>query len=71
MGNGSTADVGRLANPKKDERDLCGAMAEQRRQDGCDDNESAPQQFVHLIGFRDPDARRVQGTRPRPPSPKS
>jgi hypothetical protein len=46
-------------------------MAEQRRQDGCDGNESAPQQFVHLIGFRDPDARRVQGTRPRPPSPKS
>jgi hypothetical protein len=71
MGNGSSAGVGSLANPKKDEREICGAMAEQRRQDGCDDNESAPQQFVHLVGFRDPDTRRVQGKRPRPPSPKS
>jgi hypothetical protein len=71
MGNGNTAGVGSLANTKPDDTKISGAMAEQRRQDGCDDNESAPQQFVHLVGFRDPDARRVQGKRPRPPSPES
>jgi hypothetical protein len=70
MGNGSTADVGSLANSKTEK--ICGAMAEQRRHDGCDDNESAPQQFVHLVGCRDRNTRRAPGgMQSRQPSPKS
>jgi hypothetical protein len=69
MGNGSTADVGSLANPKTEK--ICGAMVEQRRHDGCDDNESAPQQFVHLVGCRDRNTRRAPSVHPRQPSPKS
>jgi hypothetical protein len=71
MGNGSTAGVGSLASSKTDAKKICGAMVEQRRHDGCDDNESAPQQFVHLVGYRDPNSRRAQGMHPWPPSPKS
>jgi hypothetical protein len=69
MGNGSTADVGSLVNPKTEK--ICGAMVEQRRHDGCDDNESAPQQFVHLVGCRDRSTRRPPSVHPRQPSPKS
>ena len=76
MGNSGTADVGHLANQGTDARKICGAMAEQRRPDGYTENESVPQQFVHLIGCRDPSTRRspylgTQAGRPPPGPPKS
>jgi hypothetical protein len=80
MGNGSTADVGHVTNPNADtsnicDAGICGAMAEQRRPDGWSENESVPQQFVHLVGCRDPNSRRApypmtQSVRPRPAPPK-
>ena len=65
MGN-RTIDVGDRARPKADARKLCGAMAEQRQADGRNENESAPQKFVHLVGYRDPNAPRKPWVRPRP-----
>lgn len=66
MGNG-TIDVGSSsAKPSADSAKICGAMAEQRRADGRDENESAPQKFVHLIGCRDPNAGKAPWVRPRP-----
>jgi hypothetical protein len=70
MGN-RTPDVDNLAGRKAQTTKICGAMAEQRRSDGRNDNESAPQKFVHLVGYRDPNARRMPWVRPRPISPKS
>ena len=81
MGNGGTAEVGHVTNPSTTTRTIlgvkiCGAMVEQRRPDACHENESVPQQFVHLVGCRDPNARRAPypGTptvrsQPRPPKP--
>ena len=66
MGNGGTVDIGNHINSKTDAPRICGAMAEQRRHDGRDGNESVPQQFVHLVGCRDPNARRPQPTHPPP-----
>jgi hypothetical protein len=81
MGNGSTADVDRATNASADTSNICGgnicgAMAEQRRPDGWSENESVPQQFVHLVGYRDPNTRRAQypmtlAAHPRPAAPKS
>jgi hypothetical protein len=70
IGKGGTADAGH-ADPEAQIRKMCGAMVEQRPRDGCDKNESAPQQFVHLVGCRDTDASRAPWVRPRPASPKS
>jgi hypothetical protein len=69
MGNGTTADVGHLANPGTDAK-ICGAMTEQRRPDGYNENESVPQQFVHLVGCRDPNMRRAPWAQPQPASRK-
>lgn len=63
-------DVGNHIKSKADSAGICGAMAQQRRADGTDDNESTPQKFVHLVGCRDPNAGRVPRIRPRPTSPK-
>jgi hypothetical protein len=76
MGNSGVTDVDRLANSPTDAPKICGAMAEQRRPDGWSENESVPQQFVHLIGCRDPGARRspfplAQAVHPRLASSKS
>ena len=76
MHNGGIADVGHDINPSTDTRNLCGAMAEQRRPDGRNENESVPQQFVHLVGCRDPDTRKAlypntPQVRPGPAPPKS
>ena len=76
MGIGSAADVGRIAKPSADTTGICGAMAEQRRSDGWSKNESVPQQFVHLVGYRDPNTRRTPYhnrplVRPWPAPPKS
>ena len=76
MRNGGTADVGHVTNRSADTSNICGAMAEQRRPDGWSEHESVPQQFVHLVGYRDPNTCKATypGTpwvRPRPASPKS
>jgi hypothetical protein len=63
-------DIGNTIKPKAEATKNCGAMAEQRRTDGRSENVSAPQKFVHLIGCRDPNARRATWVRPRPISPK-
>jgi hypothetical protein len=65
-----TTDIGSNTQPKADGAGICGAMAQQRRADGYDDNESTPQKLVHLVGSRDPNARRAPWIRPRPISPK-
>jgi hypothetical protein len=68
MGSG-TADVGNNIQPNSDSARSCGAMAQQGRIDGSDEKESTPQKFVHLVGCRDPGARKVPWTRPRLPKP--
>jgi hypothetical protein len=70
MRNGGTVDIDNLVNRKTDDRKICGAMAEQRRRDGHDDNESVPQQFVHLVGCRDPNTCRAPSVLPGPLSSK-
>ncbi len=69
MGN-DTTNICSHTEPKADNPGICGAMAQQRRIDGYDDNESTPQKFVHLVGCRDPSARKAPWARPRPTSPK-
>ena len=51
-------------NPPKTER-ICGAMSQQRGDSGRG-NQSAPQKFVQLVGYRDPKARSEPWVRPRP-----
>jgi hypothetical protein len=70
MGN-RTTDVDNLAGRKAQNTKICGAMAEQRQAGGRNENESVPQKFVHLVGYRDPNARREPWVRPRPIAPKS
>ena len=70
MGN-DTTNIRSHIEPKADNPEICGAMAQQRRSDGYDDNESTPQKFVRLVGCRDPNARKASWARPRPTSPKS
>ncbi|HET7888702.1 MAG TPA: hypothetical protein VFL62_20955 [Bradyrhizobium sp.] len=65
MDNGGSVDVSDLTTLKVDARKVCGAMAEQRRHDGRDSTESVPQQFVHLVGSRDPNAHRTAAMRAR------
>jgi hypothetical protein len=54
----------RGASPSKTKK-ICGAMSQQRG-DGGRGNESAPQEFVQLVGYRDPKARPDPWVRPRP-----
>jgi hypothetical protein len=70
MGN-RTTDADNPARRKAQTTQMCGAMAEQRQADGRNENESAPQKFVHLVGYRDPNAHREPWVRPRPIAPKS
>ena len=51
-------------NPRKQNR-ICGAMSQQRGDSGRG-NQSAPQKFVQLVGYRDPKARPEPWVRPRP-----
>ncbi len=53
--------------PVKDRPRLCGAMSQQHGESGRS-NESAPQELIHLVGFRDPNARAEGAARPRPKS---
>jgi hypothetical protein len=64
VGN-STIDVGQ-SRPKTDGSKICGAMAQQHGSGSHHENESVPQKFVHLVGCRDPNARKQSGLRPRP-----
>jgi hypothetical protein len=48
---------------KTKRRGICGAMSEQRGDSGRG-NESAPQEFVRLVGYRDPKARAEPWVRP-------
>jgi hypothetical protein len=51
-------------NPRqKEPLKVCGAMSQQYG-DGDRGNESAPQKFVHLVGYRDPKARTEPWVRP-------
>jgi hypothetical protein len=52
------------SNPSKTEK-ICGAMSQQRGDSGRG-NESAPQKFVQLVGYRDPKARPEPWVRRRP-----
>ena len=67
---GSTAELGNNIKPDSDSARCCGAMAQQRRASGGDEKESTPQKFVHLVGCRDPNARKLPWTRPRPSTSK-
>ncbi len=65
MGNGNI-EVGKKTaasksgHPKSARIGICGAMTQQRCDNGRG-NESAPQKFVQLVGYRDP-----KGPRPAP-----
>jgi hypothetical protein len=51
-------------NPRPQEPvKVCGAMSQQYA-DGGRGNESAPQEFVHLVGYRDPKPRAEPWVRP-------
>jgi hypothetical protein len=52
-------------NPPKKPEGICGAMSQQHGDRGRG-NESAPQKFVQLVGYRDPKARPEPWVRPRP-----
>jgi hypothetical protein len=62
VGNGNL-DVGKKTatlkpgRPKSARTGTCGAMTQQRCDSG-NGNESAPQKFVQLVGYRDPKAPR-------------
>lgn len=55
--------------PQKPDARICGAMSQQHGDRGGG-IVSAPQKFVHLVGYRDPNARTGQWVRPRPVPPK-
>jgi hypothetical protein len=70
MGDGNI-DIRSNFKPDAHGAQICGAMAEQRRPDGSNANESTPQQFVHLIGCRDPNASRASRVNSRSPVAKA
>ena len=51
----------RIERPKTEPRDICGAMSQQRYNNGP---ESAPQKLVQLVGCRHPKARTEPWVRP-------
>lgn len=62
--NGLAAPRIGIPNLEKTERPkICGAMSQQRCDSG---NQSAPQKFVQLVGYRDPKARPQPWVRPTP-----
>jgi hypothetical protein len=52
-------------NPVRERPRKCGAMSEQSADSGRG-NEQVPQKLVHLVGYRDPNARPDPWVRPRP-----
>jgi hypothetical protein len=65
VGN-STIHISAQAKPKTDGSKICGAMAQQHGAGGHHETESVPQKFVHLVGCRDPNARKTPTAPPRP-----
>jgi hypothetical protein len=59
-------DIGGTIEPKTGGSRICRAMAQQRQPDGRNENGPTPQEFVHLVGCRDPNARRTTWVPPRP-----
>jgi len=55
----------RAVPPKKEPARISGAMSQQRGDSG---HESAPQKFVQLVGYRDPNARPDPWVRPTRPT---
>jgi hypothetical protein len=55
--------IDKAVPPKKALARIQGAMSQQR---GVSGHESAPQEFVHLVGYRDPKARLDPWVRPKP-----
>jgi len=70
VGNGNidvgkkTAATRKPGQPKSGPSGICAAMTQQRCDSGRG-NESAPQKFVQLVGYRDPKAR-PQSPHPNP-----
>lgn len=65
VGN-STVDVYGQTKPKADGSRICGAMAQQHGAGDHHETESVPQKFVHLVGYRDPNACKTPRVAPRP-----
>ena len=70
VGN-NTIDVGGQTKPSSDGSKICGAMAQQHGASGRHETESVPQQFLHLVGYRDPNACKAPWIPPRPTPEKS
>ena len=60
IGVGKKSATPKSGQPKSARSGICGAMTQQRCDSGRG-NESAPQKFVQLVGYRDP-----KGARPTP-----
>jgi hypothetical protein len=56
--------TGKPAPLKKEQPKICAAMAQQCGDSGRG-NQSAPQKFLQLVGYRDPNARHEPWVRPR------
>jgi hypothetical protein len=62
---GNKTATGKPGAPKSERARICGAMTQQ----SCDSgrvNQSSPQKFVQLVGYRDPKARPEPGVDPHP-----
>jgi hypothetical protein len=58
-------ESGRPIGEKQEPARKCGAMSEQSADSGRG-NEQVPQKLVHLVGYRDPNARPDPWVRPHP-----
>jgi hypothetical protein len=63
--DGSERRIDKTIAPKAERPRICGAMSQQCGDSGRG-NQSAPQKFVQLVGFRDPKAQPKPSVRPRP-----
>jgi len=57
--------IDKAVAPKTERPRICGAMSQQCGDSGRG-NQSAPQKFVQLVGFRDPKAQPKASVRPHP-----
>jgi hypothetical protein len=64
---GNVSPAAQLDAQKIERPRVCGAMAQQCGQSG---NDYAPQKFVRLVGYRDPNPRPETWVRPRPAQAK-
>ena len=69
-GGSSELRTGEPTPLKKERPRIRGAMAQQCGDSGRG-NQSAPQKFLQLVGYRDPNARHEPWVRPRPAPLKS